>query len=98
MIATSGRASWTAASSASASPALATISWPGVGEQAREPLAEQRRVLADHDAHGTTASTVVPCPASLPSASAPPTASTRSLSPASPEPGVQAWRRLARRR
>ena len=38
---------------------------PGVDEQAGEPLAEQRRVLADHDAHGTTASTIVPRPSSL---------------------------------
>ena len=38
---------------------------PCVGEQAGEPLAEQRGVLSDHDAHGTTASTIVPRPSSL---------------------------------
>ena len=33
---------------------------PGVDEQAGQALAEQRGVLTDHDAHGSTASTTVP--------------------------------------
>ena len=37
----------------------------GVVEQPRQPLAEQGRVLADHDAHGSAASTVVPSPGGL---------------------------------
>ena len=37
----------------------------GVDQQAGQPLAEQRRVLADHDPHGSTASIVVPAPGGL---------------------------------
>ena len=60
---------------------------PGVGEQAGQALPEQRGVLADHDAHGSTASTTVPRPAGLSTSSVPPAAATRSASPASPAPG-----------
>ena len=42
-------------SSSSASPACATTSKPAVGEQPREALAEEHRVVGDHDAHGISA-------------------------------------------
>src|SRR3954447_18679981 len=58
----------------------------GIVEQAGASLPTQRPALSDHDPHGTTASTVVPCPSLLASASAPPSALTRSPRPASPDP------------
>ena len=37
----------------------------GVAEQACEPLAEQRRVVGDHDSHGISARSRVPAPGAL---------------------------------
>src|SRR6478672_6836344 len=59
---------------------------PRVLEQAGESLAEQGRVLRDHDAHGITTSTRVPPPSGLVMRSSPRNAETRSWRPASPEP------------
>jgi hypothetical protein len=56
-----------------------------VGEQPGESFPQQHGVLGDHDAHGSTASTVVPRPRGLKTAKAPPAALTRSLSPARPD-------------
>jgi hypothetical protein len=50
-------------------------------------LAEQRLVLSDHDAHGSSAWTLVPV-APLVILRVPPRTSTRSRSPLSPEPAV----------
>ena len=60
---------------------------PRHGEQAGQPFPEQRRVLADHDPHGSTASITVPPPDGLRMVSEPPRAATRSLRPARPDPG-----------
>src|SRR5680860_1240431 len=57
-----------------------------IDQQAGQPLAEQRRVLADHDPHGSTASIVVPVPTGLVITSDPPMAATLSARPANPEP------------
>ena len=59
---------------------------PGVLEEPGQTFAEERRVLTDHDAHGSAASTTVPRPTRLATVSDPPRAATRSASPDSPEP------------
>ena len=58
----------------------------GVLEQPGEALAQQHRVLGDHDTHGSSTAMRVPAPAGLSSASRPPWAATRSTIPASPLP------------
>ena len=63
--ATSGRCSATAASSESKSPASADDLDPGGLEHARDALAQQQRVLGDHDPHGITPRTRVPPPGGL---------------------------------
>ena len=60
----------------------------GVGEQSRQALPEERAILRDHDAHGSTASITVPWPRGLRIESDPPRAATRSASPASPVPAA----------
>ena len=60
----------------------------GVLEQPREPLAQQHRVLGDHDAHGSSTAIRVPTPAGLSTASVPPWAATRSAIPDSPVPAA----------
>src|SRR4051794_23237403 len=60
----------------------------GILEQAPETLAQQHLVLGDHDAHGSSTLTVVPAPGRLSIASRPPSAATRSVRPASPEPSA----------
>ncbi len=67
----------------------------GVLEQPGQALAEEGRVLADHDAHGSAASTSVPRPSGLATCSEPPRAATRS-----PQAGPQrrGGRRRSRRR
>src|SRR5438094_6958833 len=59
---------------------------PGILEQSREPLAQQDRVLGDHDPHGISASSRVPAPVGLWISSVPPWASTLSVRPVSPVP------------
>ena len=59
-----------------------------LGEQTREPLADERRVIRDHDSHGNSARIVVPCPGRLSTASVASSASRRSRRPARPEPAV----------
>ena len=61
-----------------------------LGEDARDPLAEQHRVVRDHDAHGISPTTRVPPPAALATVSRPPCASSRSASPRRPEPPASA--------
>lgn len=69
----------------------------GVGEQCCQALAEEHRVLADHDAHGSTASIRVPAPGGLISDREPPAAATtlgqvRCRSRTGPSvPGVFRW-------
>src|SRR3954469_7145840 len=59
-----------------------------VAEQPRDPLTDQRRVVGDHDPHGSSARMVVPCPPGLSTASVALSASRRSRRPARPEPTV----------
>src|SRR5262245_58787721 len=59
---------------------------PLVLEQLGEPLAQQHRVLGDHDPHGISPTTSVPPPGGLSIHSCPPRASTRSARPRSPVP------------
>src|SRR5262249_43733024 len=58
----------------------------GLGEQASHALAEEQRVVGDHDTHGISALSRVPTPGGLSRTSVPPSASTRSDSPRSPDP------------
>ena len=58
-----------------------------VGEQPREALAQQHRVLCDHDAHGSSARTIVGPPAGLETVSVPSTVAARVVRPSSPPPG-----------
>src|SRR3954464_2439203 len=58
----------------------------GVPEQARDALAEQHAVLGERYPHGISACRRVPSPAGLVTRRCPPSASTRSLRPRSPEP------------
>ena len=76
-IAMSGRSRSTACTSASPSPTAATTSMPVVAQQPRQPVAQQREILGDHGAHGSTASITVGPPAGLASRSEPSSASTR---------------------
>src|SRR5262249_43216654 len=57
-----------------------------VAQQPRQPVAQQREILRDHDPHGITALIVVGPPAGLVTSSDPSSASTRRRSPASPLP------------
>ena len=57
----------------------------GVLEQPPQALAQERLVLGDHDAHGSSATTAVPSPRGLETLTLPPSAATRSVMPASPE-------------
>ena len=80
-------------------------------EQPRDPLAQEHRVVGQHDAHraeptprdaararGISAATRVPPPGGLSTTSRPSSASTRSARPRSPEPGRRRRRRRRRRR
>ena len=62
---TSGRCSSTAARNASASADGGDHVEARVAQQAREAVAQQREVLGDHDAHGSSARTMVGPPAGL---------------------------------
>src|SRR3954447_21393512 len=57
-----------------------------LGEQPRDALPQQNRVVCDSYAHGISARTVVPLAGGLQTRSFPSTASTRSARPRSPEP------------
>ena len=84
----SGACSPTSASSVAASPARPTTSCPASSSNPREPLAQQHRVLGDHDAHGSSTAIRVPAPAGLSSASAArPARRPGRPSPRSPLPG-----------
>src|SRR5262249_22740165 len=61
---------------------------PTVLEEPPEALAQQHLVLGDHDAHGSSAVSVVPRRCSLSMRSVPPWAATRSERPRSPEPAA----------
>src|SRR5690606_22232073 len=63
---------------------------PALLEQQDEPLAHQRLVLADHDAHGTSATIRVPRPGGLSTRRRPSRASMRSASPPRPPPPTRA--------
>ena len=58
----------------------------GILEQPAETLSEQDLVLGDHYPHGSSAVTRVPRPGGLSTLRLPPSAATRSVMPASPEP------------
>ena len=60
---------------------------PGLLEQPRQPLAEDHRVVGDRYAHGICAIRRVPRPGGLDTVNWPPSASTRSARPRSPDPG-----------
>src|SRR4051812_42225664 len=61
---------------------------PLAAEERRDPLADQRAVVRDHDAHGRSAVTTVPARGGLRIRSVPSSAATRSASPCSPVPAV----------
>src|SRR5579875_2481136 len=61
-----------------------------VAQQPRQAVAEQREVFGDHDAQGSTASTIVGPPAGLSTRSVPSSASTRCRRPWRPEPSGSA--------
>ena len=85
MMATSGRCSATAASSASPSPTLATARCrprPAGGQA----LAQQQRVVGDHDPHGTSASIDRAAAGALADRQRPTAASARSAMPRRPLP------------
>ena len=87
-IASSGACSPTRASSVGGIAGAADDLVAGVLEEAGEALAEEHRVLGDHDAHGSSTAISVPCPAGERRASEPPEAATRSAMPASPRPAA----------
>src|SRR5690606_3367307 len=60
-----------------------------LGQQADQPLAQQRQVLGDHNSHGITARSLVGPPAGLSTSRLPPSASTRWPMPPRPEPGAR---------
>src|SRR5205085_5976907 len=57
-----------------------------LGEQPRQPLAQEHGVLGDHGSHGSSTRRVVPPPGGLVSVSVPSTARTRPRRPRSPPP------------
>src|SRR5262249_39720244 len=59
---------------------------PRARQYARDALAHQHPVLAEHYAHGMLARTVVPSPTALSTVSAPSSVASLSASPRSPEP------------
>ena len=61
-----------------------------VGEQPRQTLAQQHRVLGDHDAHGSSALTIVGPPSGLETVSVPSMVAARVIRPSSPPPGARA--------
>ena len=61
---------------------------PGVGEDALDARPQQRGVLGDHDAHGSTAVTMVGPVAGLDTVKVPRAARTRSSSPRRPVASV----------
>ena len=85
-IATSGRSSSTARTSASPSVDGRDDVEPVVAQEPRQAVAQQREILGDHDPHGITARTVVGPPAGLEISSVPSSASTRRARPLSPDP------------
>ena len=84
---TSGGASSTTESSAPSSCLAADIE-SLVLQQACQPVADERRVVGDHDAHGISATIRVPPPCGLSIVSSPSSAPTRSARPRSPDPAV----------
>jgi hypothetical protein len=58
----------------------------GLLEQPRKALAQDHRVIRDGYPHGISARSVVPRPGGLDTVTRPPSASTRSARPRSPEP------------
>ena len=83
-IAMSGRSRRAAWTSASAVGDRIDDLEPVVAEQARQPVAQQREILGDQDAHGSSAWTVVGPPGGLVTVNRPSSASTRRRRPASP--------------
>src|SRR5919109_886491 len=61
-----------------------------VAQEADEAVAQEREVLGDHDAHGSSALIVVGPPAGLWTVSEPSSASMRRLRPVSPLPAASA--------
>src|SRR5439155_382035 len=61
-----------------------------LAEQRDQALAEQQRVLGDHDPHGSSSSIVVPAPRGELIRSSPSSAATRARSPARPPPAGSA--------
>src|SRR5262245_52155321 len=57
-----------------------------LGQQPRQPVAQQHRVLGDHDSHGSSTPMTVGPPGGLSIVSVPSTAAARCASPASPVP------------
>src|SRR3954471_18234518 len=62
-----------------------------LGQQPGQTLAQQRRVVGDHDPHGSSASTIVPCGWFSVTRRHPRSAETRSARPCSPVPCGLAW-------
>src|SRR6266536_75288 len=58
----------------------------GLGQQPREPLAQENAILGDRYAHGISARRRVPPPAGLQTRNAPPTPSNRSANPRQTNP------------
>ncbi len=62
----------------------------GLDQQPDQPLAQQHRIVGDHDAHGSSAITTVPRPPFGRTVSVPPATSARSAMPRSPLPAGSA--------
>ena len=73
--------------------ARATMSWPASASRLASPSRKRVESSRDHEAHGSTASTMVPGQLAVDD-SCPPCAPTRSARPASPDPGRGAARPL----